>query len=353
MKKSLFFVSLLLASTISFSQIPNYVPTNGLVGWWPFNGNANDESGNGNNGIIYGANLSTDRFGFNNSSYSFNNNANSYIQVPNSPSINISGNQITISVWISSRNLPNDNKHKGISKGGWGSGSGYELLYRNTNAGDSGAVQLGGANGGLQSWANINGFDSNWFHLVGVFNNGSGHFYLNGVLLNAGFNGQKFNNFTPSNYPLLFGKTTIANSPLSGFVNGRMDDIGIWNRALTHEEVLNLFNAKLCVERLSVTDTLVININRTGYNPITYSNTIKVYPNPSNNQITIDNGDLSKMNGYSIKIINSLGQQLYQTAINQQLNTIDITQWGGNGMYYLQVIDANGNIIEIKKIILQ
>jgi hypothetical protein len=34
------------------AQVPSYVPTNGLVGWWPFNGNANDESGNGNNGTV-------------------------------------------------------------------------------------------------------------------------------------------------------------------------------------------------------------------------------------------------------------------------------------------------------------
>jgi len=37
------------------AQVPSYVPTNGLVGWWPFNGNANDESGNGNNGTVNGA----------------------------------------------------------------------------------------------------------------------------------------------------------------------------------------------------------------------------------------------------------------------------------------------------------
>ncbi len=45
------------------TQIPSYVPTNGLVGWWPFNGNANDESGNGNNGTVNGASLTSDRFG--------------------------------------------------------------------------------------------------------------------------------------------------------------------------------------------------------------------------------------------------------------------------------------------------
>ena len=52
-------------------NVPNYVPTNGLVGWWPFNGNANDESLNGNNGMVSGASLMNDRNGVANSSYSF------------------------------------------------------------------------------------------------------------------------------------------------------------------------------------------------------------------------------------------------------------------------------------------
>ena len=52
--------------------MPNYVPTNGLVGWWPFNGNANDESANNNNGIINGPVLTTDRDGNANSAYDFN-----------------------------------------------------------------------------------------------------------------------------------------------------------------------------------------------------------------------------------------------------------------------------------------
>jgi len=47
-------------------------PTNGLLAWYPFNGNANDESGNGKNGTVNGATLTTDRLGNTNSAYSFN-----------------------------------------------------------------------------------------------------------------------------------------------------------------------------------------------------------------------------------------------------------------------------------------
>jgi len=76
-------------------SVPSYVPTNGLVGWWPFNGNANDESGNSNNGTVNGATLTTDRSGNANKAYSFNG-IDNFINVPNSSSIDIVGNQISI-----------------------------------------------------------------------------------------------------------------------------------------------------------------------------------------------------------------------------------------------------------------
>jgi hypothetical protein len=69
MKTNTIIAALLFAAGSAFAQVPSYVPTNGLVGWWPFNGNANDESGNGNNGMVNGALITTDRFGCNNESY--------------------------------------------------------------------------------------------------------------------------------------------------------------------------------------------------------------------------------------------------------------------------------------------
>ena len=56
-------------ATITMAQVPPYVPTNGLVGYWLFSGNANDSSGNGNNGNFVGSStFTTDRFGNNNNS---------------------------------------------------------------------------------------------------------------------------------------------------------------------------------------------------------------------------------------------------------------------------------------------
>lgn len=58
----------------------------GLVAHYKFDGNANDSSGNGNNGVVHGATLTTDRFGNANSAYKFDG-EDDWIQVPNSTSL--------------------------------------------------------------------------------------------------------------------------------------------------------------------------------------------------------------------------------------------------------------------------
>lgn len=62
LKKIILLFSLLITID-AFSQIPSYLSPNSLVGCWPFNGNTNDVSGNGNNGVLNGASLTKDRRG--------------------------------------------------------------------------------------------------------------------------------------------------------------------------------------------------------------------------------------------------------------------------------------------------
>jgi len=93
---SAFAVGLCMTASI-WAQVPTYVPTNGLVSWWPFNANANDESGNGNNGTVNGATLTTDRFGVANKAYNFDG-VNDYIQCLQS---GVGGNTSrSLSFWI-------------------------------------------------------------------------------------------------------------------------------------------------------------------------------------------------------------------------------------------------------------
>ena len=88
---------LLLVPMMSFGQVPSYVPTNGLIGYWPFNGNANDESGNGNNATVNGATLTLDRFGNVDESYSFDG-IDDYVNT-NNPFYS-SNTSHTISLWF-------------------------------------------------------------------------------------------------------------------------------------------------------------------------------------------------------------------------------------------------------------
>ena len=72
MKKTV--LSFLLIGFVNLvnAQVPSYIPTNHLQLWMPFTGNANDQSGNGNNGIVVTSTLTTDRFNNTNNAYSFN-----------------------------------------------------------------------------------------------------------------------------------------------------------------------------------------------------------------------------------------------------------------------------------------
>jgi hypothetical protein len=104
---------------------------------------------------------------------------------------------------------------------------------------------------------------------------------------------------------------------------------------------------------VSVTDTLIININISNTNNPAKTNLIKVFPNPASTHITIDNGDYQLMPNYQIRILNSVGQGVFYTPIEQKEYFLDLQSWTGKGTYFMQIIDNAGIIKEIKKIILQ
>jgi hypothetical protein len=338
-----FAVGLGLTASI-IAQVPNYVPTNGLVGWWPFNGNANDESGNGNIGTVNGATLTTDRFGNIGKAYSFDG-VDDYINGQLSSPLVTIGSGITISTWINIPIVASAPQFNLVDN----NGSGYGLWsnFINNNYVISGLC----GNAFVQPSMLLN--DPNppvintWHSVIMTCDLSSvdSKLFIDGNIVAQSNSSQiqgAFDLFT-------FGKWPGNNV----YLNGKLDDIGLWNRALTQQEISDLYNANICYEFVTVTDTLVINTGITGYNPITYLNTLKIWPNPSNDHITIDAGNLATMNGYSIKIEDAQGQQVFQNAVNQQQFYVDITTWGGNGLYFVRIIDPQGNTVDIKKIVLQ
>ena len=246
LNKMVFSMLLLIMSFNLFSQtIPPYVPTNGLVGWWPFNGNANDESGHGNNGTVNGATPALDRFGNANSAYDFNGTSN-FIEINSNPSIE--PNLITVSVWY---NTPiNDLQQMMIGKSNYVTAASEMYSFHLALAA---IKRLGTCVSGidwytdsLQSTLVLN----EWQHAVFTWDGNLLKTYLNGNLINQ----ITAPSGTIDNCPggsLRFGVWWLQNQR---WFHGKLDDIGIWNRALSACEINQLFkastNSSNCFDRL-------------------------------------------------------------------------------------------------------
>ncbi len=253
MKKNTLTLSCLFLIFSSFAQISNYVPTNGLVGWWPFNGNANDASGNGNNGTVNGATLTTDRFGVADKAYSFDG-TSSKITVQDANILDLT-NTASISGWYNMNNLNFDsqtNSYQGrlvdkCTVGGW---DGYMIdigrsaSTSNSNYCNTSFVKLRGLMGACIPQLNTPCYNSQnlWIHFVVTFSSGLEKIYINGQMV-ANMNCSN-TSLPVNNLPLVFGYPPNSTNP-AYTLNGKLDDIGIWNRALTACEIQDLYNAQL------------------------------------------------------------------------------------------------------------
>ena len=107
------------------------------------------------------------------------------------------------------------------------------------------------------------------------------------------------------------------------------------------------------VDSISVTDTLIIDAVLTGISTPDNLNTLKIYPNPAKEYIIINTGNYDLMDNYQIKIIDQLGSVVFETRIEEPIYEINLSEWSGTGIYFFQIIDSGGMILDIRKIILQ
>jgi len=115
---------------------------------------------------------------------------------------------------------------------------------------------------------------------------------------------------------------------------------------------LSITDSCINFKSVKVTDTLLIKVALKVGN-LTKNNNIKVYPVPTQNKFTIDNGDYASMGGYQIKIYNTASQLVFSQVINQKVYTVDLANWTGVGIYQMQVINGSGVTVATKSIILQ
>jgi len=182
-KSSIFVVlaSLGLAIPTMAQNLPSYVPANGIVGWWPFNGNANDESGNGNNGTVNGAILVDNRYNITNGAYSFDG-LSSYIVIPHS-SMLVPDNKITLSCWFNANDENSGVTQTLISKGEQSNFWNYGISLT-----DNGIGCFKTTNYSIGSLNSLN--YNSWHHIVFTLdqNSNSMYQYLDGVLQATLFN---------------------------------------------------------------------------------------------------------------------------------------------------------------------
>ena len=238
--KKLFLTLILVLFVIPFGmsqELPSYVPTNGLVAYYPFNGNANDVSGNGYHGTVNGATLTPDRNDVQNSSYGFDG-LDDYISInSNYNQLDFFGNCcITISAWIKLDN--NDNQYGILTNSDYNNIHQQYALKVDSNsklyflAGD----KLFESNGINYSSSNIN--NGQWTHTLVSYDGNKLKLYLNG---NLDYENQIIDNFPESPSSVAFiGNSWGANND---FFPGQIDDVGIWNRALTEQEIQNLYTS--------------------------------------------------------------------------------------------------------------
>jgi hypothetical protein len=460
----------------TMAQVPNYIPTNGLVGWWPFNGNANDESGNqqhlNQNGNVV---FTHDRYGNSNSSGYFTGNGYLY---RNNAQLPIGNQDRSVSFWVNQDSILVE--HCAFAQYKVDACFNYFGLLLN---GPPAAALLFDGGCAACAWGTYNSIDT-WVNYTLVYENSYVTLYKNGVPLNTAgdpYYSLDYPLTTQENFAIAYwGKPSDPN-----YFIGAIDDFGFWNRALSPLEISTIFNASsncsnnltlspatnqlqtgstanfiattsdpnptyvwqsdlgqgfqtlnnvgnysgansatlnianvqlpnhtqpirvittsgncidtsnvavinlidTCIAILTindtittqvfdttyvtqtiydtlqvtiydtlltaVTDTLIINSVISGLNPPNNLNTMKLFPNPASTHITIDYGNFNAMSGYTLTIVNSIGQTVFTTPINQQTSFVDLSTWTGNGIYFVKLIDPQNNIIENRKIVIQ
>lgn len=232
---------------------PTTIPTNGLIAYYPFNGNANDESGNKYNGVInQGVTLTTDRKSNKEQAYSFGGvDKPGYIKVDNAEGLYLN-KTLSISIWYklnsyygmdSYANANQNGHHVLIGKEGDRDGI-YMIVDNNqtTNKQNVAFYSKIAFSTNFSIWGNPTGTNTEninkWHHVVTTVDGATAKFYLDGTLVQTTSVSPDFASANTKN--LYIGIMWALGMGWYPF-NGAMDDIRFYNRSLSDAEVLALF----------------------------------------------------------------------------------------------------------------
>jgi hypothetical protein len=299
--KNYFIVFICFCSFFVYAQPPAYVPTSGLLAWWGM-ADATDATTNGNTLTDFQVTPTTDRFGNANSAYAFDGTA-SYLTRASFGHTFTQAGSFSVSIWVKKTNNV----------------AGVSIMSGNTTSLNfiwlvqfDATKAIFGTNKQQSAWfwtnATTNYVLNQWEHYVGVYSANTMTFYRNGVL--QGITTNTHANVTQAVLPMWIGRGVSGN-----YFTGSLDDIGIWNRALTPNEVVVLYQGTL------------------GLNDIS-DNKVNVFPNPATNmlQFEVDPQNIGK----TYQIIDELGRTVSTHTIIATTSEAPIATLK-TGMYFLKI----------------
>lgn len=283
-------------------------PLSGPVAKYYFNGNANDETGNGHNGTVEGATLDTDRFGEPNRCYSFDG-INDYITIDDTSSLDIQ-KSLSLCAWVNPVKLGSENKI--ITKF-------PENAYQLTVNARKASFQTYTDYAWQNCRSDISIPENEWSFICGVYDYDSSlsKVYVNGKLESTK---QVFGLIGTSSAPVVIGNF------YNGYqrFNGKIDDVLIYDRAISEEEIDSLYNYG-------------------GWKAVAFEspksmNEIKIYPNPANSHLTIS-GLMGKNN---LQLFTTAGQMAFNIQTANNVETIDVQNMAA-GIYILVITNIHND----------
>ena len=278
-----------------------------LVAYYPFSGNANDESGFDNHGTVNGAALVADRFGNQNSAYQFDG-INDYIKVPNSESLNFE-NSITVNFWIKVGDFFEREAYP-LSHGNWENRwkiSITDKRIRWTVKTSSGIKDLDSETG-----LTLNSL----YNVTTVYDGSDYEIYINGKLdALSTFSGS----ILQTNIDFMIGQVLPGNNQYN--FKGVLDDIRIYNYALSFQEIRILYDIITTVDEQW--NSLIPDQNELFQN----------YPNPFNSSTIIH---------YQVKDAAPVSLEVYDILGNRIRSLVNEYKLAGHYTYHWDGKDDNG-----------
>lgn len=330
MKKTLLSFSIVLFTIASQAQVNL---TNGLIAYYPFSGNFADSSGNGNNGgVLGGVTLTNDEAGNANSAALFN--GSGYINIPLST-------ELTVTTHFSAAfqfEAFDSSVHCLLSKSDYSGASAnmqYKVGFDDYPALSGSGLFFATAHANCQA-TSFSGNDyavtgnairpNQWYYVVMTFDSGMKNIYVNGVL-------QATDTIaTTAASPYSIDSCSMGNVRIGAFTQqnpqyfrGILDNVRLYNRALTVDEITALDNPA-----------------NTGVAIVNNDQQVALYPNPAVSQLTVA---LSRATRADVTIFNELGQQVITQKIDGISAAINIARLPA-GIYLVQVKGSSLNAVK-------